>query len=269
MKDRIVEGIRDFFVDNSPGVIKFLIVLVVGYLAIRLLTYIFGKSKVMKKLDPTIFALISGLVRFFLYVAYLIIILSLLGIPMTTFIAMLSALGLAIALALQGNLSNFASTLMLLTFKPFKVGDFIESQNNIGTVKDIQLLFTHILTPENKKIIIPNSELINSRITNYTSEENRRIDFVFSASYDDDVEEVKDIIMEIVDKHPLILKEPLPVVRLSGHALNSLDYDVKVWGHKDNFWSIKYDMYEQVRAEFLKRNITIPYSQHTLWMNER
>jgi len=264
-----MEVIDSFIDKNGQMVFKLVLALVVGYLVIKFISLMLSNSKVMRKVDPTIATFLTGFIRFVLNVTYIIVILSMLGIPMTTFIAMLSALGLAIALALQGNLSNFASTLMILSFKPFKVGDFIESQSNIGTVKEIQLLFTHILTPDNRKLIVPNSELVNARITNYTSEPNRRIDLVFSASYDDDISSVKETIIRVVESHDMILKDPEPVVRLAAHNMSSLDYDVKIWVNRENYWTVRYDLHEGIREAFLKNGITIPYNQHTIWMNER
>lgn len=263
-----MDYIIDFFEKNFGTIINVLITIVVGYLIIKMITFIISKTKLMKRVDATISTFFTGLIRFVLYVAYIITILSMVGIPMTTFIAMLSALGLAVALALQGNLSNFASTLMILAFKPFKVGDFIESQNNIGTVKDIQLLFTHILTPDNRKLVVPNSELVNARIINYTAEATRRIDLVFNASYNDDVEQVKSIIKDIVNNHEMILKEPEPIIRLAVHNTSSLDYDVKIWIKKENYWNVRYDMHEQIIDQFMKNGITIPFSQHVVYMNE-
>lgn len=263
-----MEWIKDLIENNSSDIIKFFVFLIGGYLGIKLILLIFKKTKMMKKIDPTIGSLLSGLLKFLLFTGYIIALLSSLGVPMTTFIAMFSAVGLAIALALQGNLSNFASTLMILFFKPFKVGDFIESQNNMGTVKEIQMLFTHLLTPDNRKVIIPNSELINVRIINYTSEENRRIDLVFSTSYQDDIDKVKDLINQLVKDHELIMDDPIPVIRLVNHGSSSLDYDVKVWVKKENYWAVRYDLNELIRKIFVEYDVTIPYPQREVTMTQ-
>jgi small conductance mechanosensitive channel len=253
--------IEKFFQDNRIEIIQFVTVLLVGYIVIKILVSIFNHSRFMAKVDPTVGTVFVGLMKFMLYATYMIVLLSLLGVPMTTFIAMMSAIGLAIALALQGNLSNFASAIMILIFKPFKVGDFIQSRDNIGTVKEIQILFTHILTPDNCKVIIPNSELVNGRITNYTSEETRRVDLQFSTSYDDNIEKVKEVLEELIRSHEMILQEPVSIVRLAHHNASSLDYDVKVWVDKANYWAVRYDLQEMVRKEFDKQNITIPLPQ--------
>lgn len=258
--------IQQYYLDNQGEIIRFLAILILGYIAIRLIVMIMNHSRVMSKMDPTMFGFLRGLAKFFLYSVYLITLLTSLGVEVTTFIAMLSAVGLAIALSLQGNLTNFASALVILISKPFKVGDFIESQGNMGTVKEIQLLFTHILTPDNRKIIIPNSDLVNTRVINYTSEENRRVDLVFGASYDDNVDFVKSIIAKVVSENEFVLKDIDYVIRLGAHGASSLDYDVKVWVQKDNYWAGRYALQEGVRKAFEENNISIPFPQRDVWM---
>jgi small conductance mechanosensitive channel len=262
------EQIQNYYFDNQVAIIRFLAVLVVGYIAIKLVVMLMNHSRVMSKMDPTMFGFLRGLAKFFLYSVYTITLLTSIGVEVTTFIAMLSAVGLAIALSLQGNLTNFASALVILISKPFKVGDFIESQGNMGTVKEIQLLFTHILTPDNRKIVIPNSDLVNTRIINYTSEQNRRVDLVFSASYKDDVEFVKSVITQVVNENELVLKDLDYVIRLGMHSPSSLDYDVKVWVHKDNYWAARYALQEDVRKAFQENHVSLPIPQRDIWMHD-
>ncbi len=257
---------EQIILENIADIFKFGIVLVVGFITIKLINYFIGKSKIVNKVEPTVGIFLKGLTKFLLYATYIIILLSVAGVPMTTFIAMMSAIGLAIGLALQGNLSNFASAIMILLFKPFKIGDIIESQGNIGTVQEIQMLFTHILTFDNRKVIIPNSELVNARIINYTSESLRRIDLVFGASYENDVEQVKDVLRQVVSGNEMILKEPEPIIRLTNHNSSSLDYDVKVWVDKTMYLPVRYDLLENVRKAFENNDIKIPYPQHEIWM---
>lgn len=258
---------RDLLIEHQAEIIRFLVVLVFGFIAIRVILKLMGHALINEKVDPTIGSFSRGLIKFLLYAIYIIVVLGAAGIPVTTFVAMLGAIGLAIALALQGNLSNFASALVILFFKPFKVGDFIESGTNLGTVKEIQLLFTYIITPDNRRVIIPNSELVNGRVINYSSEESRRIDLVFSASYEDDVDQVIGLITEIVKGNEKILDTPEAVVRLSNHGSSALEYDVKVWVQKENFWDVKYQMQEDIRKQFLTNDIKIPYPQAEVWLN--
>lgn len=260
--------IESFINDYSEEIIRFVLILVIGIIVIKIILKILERSTLIQKIDTTIGKFVKGLIKFILYSVYIIILLSVLGVPMTTFVAMLSAIGLAIALALQGNLANFSSALVILTFKPFKVGDFIESGNNMGTVREIALLSTCILTPDNRRVIIPNSELVTLRVINYSAEENRRIDMVFTAAYDNDVNEVIQIISEIVKANEKILLDPEPIIRLINHGQNALEYDVKVWTKKEEFWNVKYQMNEDVRTAFNDHDIKIPYPQRELWLTQ-
>jgi small conductance mechanosensitive channel len=256
--------IRELINENANQIIKFIAIAVIGYIVIKVIMLIFNKSKSIVKIDPNVGSFLKGLIKFLLYAVYIIVLLTLLGIPITTFVAMLGAVGLAIALALQGNLSNFASAILILMFKPFVVGDYIECKGNSGSVRDIQLLFTTIITPDNKKVTIPNSDLINSSVINYTSEDKRRVDLIFSAGYDSDVGMVKSVLMDIVANHQKILMSPEPIVRLAKHADNALVYDVKVWVNTFDYWDVFYDMEENVRIEFEKNKIEIPFPQREI-----
>jgi len=259
-----MKSILKLITDNSNQIIKFIIIALAGYVSIKIVMFIFNKSKAMGKIDPTVGSFLRGLIKFLLYTSYIIIILSLLGVPMTTFIALISAVGLAIALALQGNLANFAGAIMILFSKPFIVGDYIECEKNSGTVKEIQLLFTQLMTVDNRKIIIPNSKLVTSSIINYTSEELRRLDLVFSVGYQNDVDLVKRVLNEIVNNHGKILSKPESLIRLGKHGDNSLEYDVKVWVKTNDYWPVLYDLEETVNRKFKENKIEIPFPQREI-----
>ncbi len=261
-----MNSILKLITDNMNNIVKFIIVALVGFIFIKILMFIFNKSKVIEKIDPTVSGFLSGLIKFLLYASYIIIILGVLGVPITTFIAMISAVGLAIALALQGNLANFAGAIMILISKPFIVGEYIECDKNSGTVTEIKMLFTQIMTVDNRKIIIPNSKIVNSSIINYTSENIRRIDLVFSASYDSTVEKVKKVLNEIAKNHDKILSEPEPLIRLIKHGDNALDYDFKVWVDTNDFWPVLYDLQETVREKFEENEIEIPFPQRDIYI---
>lgn len=256
--------IRELITENANQIIKFIVIAVIGYIVIKVIMLIFNKSKSIVKIDPNVGSFLKGLIKFLLYAVYIIVLLTLLGIPITTFVAMLGAFGLAIALALQGNLSNFASAILILMFKPFVVGDYIECKGDSGSVRDIQLLFTTIITPDNKKVTIPNSDLINSSVINYTSEDTRRVDLIFRAGYDSDVDMVKSVLTDVVAEHNKILLNPEPIIRLVKHTDNSLDYDVKVWVNTFDYWDVLYDLEENVRKEFKSNQIEIPFPQREI-----
>lgn len=250
--------ITDFISENQGAIIQFLAVLIVGYILIGVIVNVFNKSSLNEKVDTTVGKFFVRLIKFMLYSIYVIVLISMLGVPMTTFIAMLSAIGLAIALALQSYIANFASALVILFFKPFEVGDFIQTSTDMGTVKEIQLLFTHLITPDNRKIIVPNSTLVTDNVTNYSSEENRRVELVFSASYDDDIHTVIKAIKDVIHSIEEIHHDPEPIVRLANHGDFGLEYDVKVWVKGADYWPVKYQLNEDVRIAFANKSITIP-----------
>ena len=186
---------------------------------------------------------------------------SILGIPATSFITILASCGVAVGLALQGTLSNFAGGLMLLLFKPFKVGDYVEVAGEAGTVAEISVVYTVILTVDNRRITIPNGSLTNSVIENYSAEEQRRVDLTFCTAYDCDIEKTKKVITDVVSAHSLVLSDPAPFVRLSAHGESSLTYTVRAWCKTENYWDVHFDLTEQVKEAFDKNGIQIPYPQ--------
>jgi small conductance mechanosensitive channel len=172
---------------------------------------------------------------------------------------MLASAGVAIGLALQGALSNLAGGLMILFFKPFKVGDMIEADGHSGVVLGITVFYTILTTVDNKRITLPNGKLTNTSVVNYSSEKTRRVDFVFSVDYESDVDKVKTILMDVISKNELILDDPAPVARLKKHNDSSLDFAVWVWCEGKDYWHVFFDMNENVKKAFDKNGIDIPY----------
>lgn len=263
------ENIAQFISDNQMTIIAFFVFMIVGFIAVKIIGGITAKALHRSKINDTVSGFLSGLLKTFLMITYIIVLLSIAGVPMTTFIAMLSAAGLAIALALQGNLSNFASGLMIVFFKPFAVGDYIESQGLSGTVKEIQMLYTHLLTPDNRKVIIPNTDLTQTRVVNYTSEAMRRLDLIFSVDYNSNVEKVKLIIKDVIAKQEGIIPEPEPLVRLGRQGESSLDFDVKVWVKKDEYWTVNYELQERIKQVFDDNGIEIPFPHRSVIIKQQ
>ncbi len=253
-----------FLSDHQMKIIVFFAVLIFGYILLKVLNGMTGRMLKHSKVSSTASHFLGGLIKGFLRIIYIIVLLSIAGVPMTSFIAILSAAGLAIALALQGNLANFASGMMLITLKPFEAGDYIESQGVSGTVKEIQVLYTHLLTPDNRKVIIPNSDLTQSRVMNFTSEATRRLDLVMSVDYKSDIQKVKDLIHEVISKEQGILKEPMHLVRLGKQGESSLDFDVKVWINKENYWAVNYALNENIKKAFDENGIEIPFPHRSI-----
>ena len=158
---------------------------------------------------------------------------------------------------------------MILFFKPFKVGDYIEASGESGTVVEISVVYTVLLTPDNKRITLPNGSLTNASIKNYSSEETRRVDLTFSADYSSDVETVKKIILENIEAHPLALKDPAPFVRLSAHSDSALTYTARIWTKSADYWDVYFDLTESVKLAFDKNNIKIPYPQLDIHINNK
>lgn len=216
---------------------------------------IFEKTKV----DESLRTFLLSLLDLGLKVLLIVSVVGIVGIPTAPFVAVLGAAGLAVGLALQGSLSNFAGGVIILIMKPFKVSDYIESQGYSGTVEEIQIFYTRLVTVDNKTINIPNGTLANSNLTNYSSKDKRRADFKFGVGYESDIEKVKKIIYDILYNHPLTLKDPDPFVRLAEHGESSLNFVARVWCNSGDYWNIHFDVIEQVKIAFDKEGVNIPY----------
>ena len=238
-----------------------IIVLIIGLSIIKRIKKFLKSSPKLDKLDTGLRSFIVSFTGISLIVLLIITIAMILGIPVTSFITLLASCGVAIGLALQGTLSNFAGGIMILLFKPFKVGDYIDASGEAGVVSEITVVYTVLLTPDNKRITIPNGTITNSVIENYSAEDLRRVDFTFNADYNCDFETVKSIINEIISSHPKALKEPAAFVRMSKQAENALEYTARVWCKSADYWDVYFDVNESVKKAFDDKGIKIPYNQ--------
>lgn len=219
------------------------------------------RSMTKKDVEPSLRQFLKSLLSMLLKVLLFIAVISMLGIEMTSFVAILAAAGFAVGMALSGTLQNFAGGVMIILFKPFKVGDFIEAQGYTGTVKEIQIFNTILKTPDNKTIIIPNGGLSTGSLTNFSTEPQRRVDFTFGIGYEDDIDKARNIIMGLIAKDERILKDPAPFVAVSELADSSVNFVVRVWANAADYWGIYFDMTENVKKAFDKEGISIPYPQ--------
>ncbi len=224
---------------------------------VKLLSRQLFKSKLDESLKPFIISAVSVGLKLLLVVS----VVGILGIPTASFVAILGSFGLALGLAFQGSLSNLAGGVLLLTMRPFKVGDYIEGAGYSGTVKAIQILYTELVTPDNKMIYIPNGNLSNSGIVNYSVNDTRRVDFTFGVGYEVDNHHVLQTLERIILAHPLILIDPEPFMRLSGHGDSAVDYTVRVWTKAEDYWTVHFDLMEKVKTTFDDEKISIPYPQ--------
>ena len=181
----------------------------------------------------------------------------------------IASLGVGIGLAVQGSLSNLAGGLIILIMRPFKVGDYIEAQGEGGTVEDIQIFYTHIISPDNKVIMIPNGSLANGNITNYSTKEFRRVDFEFSISYDEDFERAKKVIWDVIENTEHVLMDPQPFVRVKTHGESTINIVTRVWTKNEHYWDVYFDMMESIKTNFDKSNIEIPYNQLDVHIKEK
>lgn len=265
--EKVTEFLFDFATTWGTKLLGAIIIFIVGIKGIGWLTKWIKTAPKLDRLDNSLRSFLVSFSNIVLYALLVITVAMILGVPATSFITILASCGVAIGLALQGSLSNFAGGLMILFFKPFKVGDYIEASDEKGTVVEISVVYTVILSDDNKRITIPNGTLTNSVIENYSAEENRRVDLQFTAGYDCDVEKVKSIIMDVVKSHPLALREPEPFVRLAEHSDSALTYKVRIWVKNEDYWTVHFDVTEKVKVEFDKNNIEIPYPQLDVHVN--
>ncbi len=260
-----IESIINYLIElaTSAGlkILAALVLLVVGLKGIKWLRKWIRTSEKLNKVDDSLRSFMISFSSVVLYIVLFITIAVILGIPTTSFITMLASCGVAIGLALQGSLSNFAGGIMILIFKPFKVGDYVEAAGESGTVTEISVVYTELLTVDNKRIIIPNGTITNSVIENYSAENIRRVDFTFNTAYDCDIDKVKKIIGEILESHPKALKNPEYFVRLSAHNDSALTYTARVWCKTEDYWDVNFDVMESVKKAFDANGIQIPYNQ--------
>ncbi len=235
-----------------------LLILIIGLKCVSWISKWIRTSKKLDKLDVNLRSFLGSFAKIALYIVLTITVAMILGVPATSFITILASCGVAIGLALQGSLSNFAGGLMILFFKPFKVGDFVETAGETGTVVDISVVYTQLLTLDNKRVTIPNGSITNAVIKNYSAEELRRVDLTFVVGSDSDDAKVKGIIGGVIEAHPQALQDPEPFVRISERAGNLLTYTVRIWCKNEDYWTVYFDVIETVKAEFDKNGITIP-----------
>lgn len=235
---------------------------IIGGFIIGALKNAFSKMLDKGKTDESLKPFLKSIVGVLLKVLLVITVMSTLGIEMTSFIAILGAAGLAVGMALSGTLQNFAGGVMILIFKPFKVGDYIDAQGHSGTVREIQIFNTILKTPDNKTIIIPNGGLSNSSMTNYSTEPTRRVDFTFGIGYGDSIEQGKEVLLNILKADSRIINTPAePFVEVTALADSSVNFAVRVWVNAGDYWGVYFDTNAKVYNEFNKVGLNIPYPQ--------
>ncbi|MBS6447026.1 MAG: mechanosensitive ion channel [Clostridiales bacterium] len=257
----LLDSIAKFAATAGLRILGAILVLIIGTKLIKWCLKLIKKGKKFESFPPNVQTLIVDLVKVALYVLLIVILASVLGIENASIAAAVASAGLAIGLALQGSLSNFAGGIMILIFKPFSIGDFIDDGTHSGTVTDIGIFYTTLETPDNKIVTIPNGTLSNQSVTDYSTKEIRRLDLKFSVAYDSDIDLVKDTLQELADAHELVLKEPSPFVRLGEQGDSALVFYLRVWVKASDYWTVNFDMLEASKKIFDKRGISIPFPQ--------
>ncbi len=259
--EKYVDKITNIGIDFGLKLLAGLVILIIGSKIINVLVKFLKKDHKHSKIDASAKSFLISFVNVALKVLLFITVLGILGVPMTSLITILGSAAVAVGLALQGGLSNLAGGLLLLIFKPFKVGDFISTNGNEGTVKSITMFYTVINTPDNKVIQLPNGSLSNSNITNYSYNYERRVDIDLSVSYDSDIEKVKKVVNKVIDSHELILQDKEKFIRLKKHDESALVFTLRVWVKTSDYWAVYFDLMENIKKEFDKNNIEIPFNQ--------
>ncbi len=264
-----VELFKQIVIEYGLQVIGAVLALVIGLWIIKALTG--GLVKLMKNrdVDASLRPFLRTLFNITLKLLLVISIASMIGIPMTSFIAIMGAAGLAIGMALAGTLQNFAGGVMLLLFKPFKVGDFIEAQGHMGTVREIQVFNTILKTPDNKTIIIPNGGLSNNSMINFSTEKTRRVEFTFGIAYGDDTAKARTILMQLIEGDTRILKDPEPFVALKELGDSSVNMVVRVWVESGDYWGVYFDMNDKVYNTFNAEGLNIPFPQMDVHLHQQ
>ncbi|MGJ8678648.1 MAG: mechanosensitive ion channel family protein [Akkermansiaceae bacterium] len=262
--EKIYEQIITLVATHGLKLILALVVLWVGLKLIHLVSKGLEKWFDKADYDLALESFIQSVVPIALKVILVITCAGVAGFPTTSLIAVIGAAGLAVGMALSGTLQNFAGGILILILKPFKMGDFIETQGHMGTVKSIQIFNTIINTPDNKRIILPNGPVATGALTNFSAEKKRRVDFVFGIGYNDDIDKAKSLIFALIQDDSRIDKDPEPFIAVSALADSSVNLVVRVWADASDYWGINFDLLENVKKNFDKEGISIPYPQRDI-----
>ena len=254
-----IESLKELLIEFTPNIIIAFAILIIGLFVINLIIKTSRKLMLKGGVDITLQKFLGNLIGWVLKILLFITVVSKLGIATTSFTAIIAAAGLAVGLALQGSLANFAGGVLIMIFKPFKIGDLVEAQGEIGVIKEIEIFTTKLTGLSNKEIIIPNGSLSNGNIVNYSTEGTRRVDFTFGVDYAADIKQTKEVLMNVLTSHPKVLKDPAPGVTVSELADSSVNFAVRPWCKTEDYWTVYFDVTENTKIALDKAGIEIPY----------
>ena len=268
MSDQITQAVGkllDSSVDIGLRLLGAIAIYLIGKYIIKWLNKLFEKLMIRRKLDPTVTSFLKSLINILLYLVLALSIIGQLGIKLTGIAALIASAGMAVGMALSGNLSNFAGGLLILVFRPFKVGDYIESSAGAsGTVKEIQIFHTILVTPDNKTIYAPNGNLSNGVITNYSMKDLRRVEWDIAVEYGTDFNKVEQVVKNIIAQNPMIVQNPEPSILLGELADSSVNIKIRVWVKTDDYWAVNFQMNKDIYETFNKEGIEFPFPQLTV-----
>ena len=255
-------------VDFGVRIIVAILIFYIGRMIARSLSKGVRKVMAAREVDKILETFVSNLVYWALLIVVIIAAIDRLGIETTSLIAVMGAAGLAVGLALQGSLSNFAAGVLIVIFRPYRVGDFVDAAGVSGSVEQVQILTTILKTPDNKQIIVPNSAIMSSIITNFSANETRRVDLTIGVSYDDDLDKVQKTLQEIVDADDRILKDPACVIRVHELADSSVNFVVRPWVASGDYWGVYWDLTETIKKRFDQDGISFPFPQQDVHIHQ-
>lgn len=263
-----LETIASWLMLYGVKIIGALFIFIVGRWVARRISNAATKLMTLRKLDEGLVKFASNLVYFTLLVFVVIAALGQMGIQTASFVAIIGAVGLAIGLAMQGSLSNFAAGVLIVIFKPFRIGDFVEVAGTAGSVVSILIFTTELKTGDNKKVIVPNSKVLGDVITNYSANPTRRVDLVIGIGYDDNIDQARQLIRDVIAEEERVLVEPAPVVAVIALADSSVNFNVRPWVHTADYWGVYCDLTEAIKKRFYQEGISIPYPQRDVHIHQ-
>jgi small conductance mechanosensitive channel len=256
-----MEAQTGFVMQLLMNIVVAIAIFVIGRMVVKWIVKLVRKLMIRNEVDPILINFIAAIANAILLLFVVVAALDHLGVDTTSMVALVGAAGLAIGLALQGSLQNFAAGVMMIIFRPFKLGDFIEAGGVVGVVEQISIFSTMMKTGDNREITIPNGQIYSGAITNYSARDTRRIDMVFGIGYDDDMLKAKKLMEDILAAHELVLEDPAPAVAVAELADSSVNFNVRPWVNSADYWGVRSDLIEQIKLTFDKEGISIPYPQ--------
>jgi small conductance mechanosensitive channel len=262
--EQVIQQVITFCVDAGKSILLAAVIFIAGRFLISVINRLVAQMMERRKIDATIQSFLRSFINILLTILLLISVVSALGVNTTSFAALLASAGVAVGMALSGNLQNLAGGLIILLFKPYKVGDYVDAQGVSGTVKEIQIFHTVLITPDNKIIYVPNGSLSSGSVTNYSLSQLRRVDWTVGVEYGTEIEKVRQTVLDLIKKDGRILTEPAPFIALSALADSSVNITIRVWVKNEDYWGVFFDMNQNIYEVFNREGISFPFPQVTV-----